>query len=112
MRLIHFVSRKLYPMFIPYIYLTHKLTCSSYPPWLKDGGLVSFWVYRQTKDPVWAERGRQNKATMKKWVETASEHNFQQKLYLLEAEEAFCSGDSINAKLFYEHAVTAARKHR
>jgi len=49
---------------------------------------------------------------MKKWVETASQHNFQHKLYLLEAEEAFCSGDFINAKLFYEHAVAAARKHR
>ena len=76
------------------------------------GGLASFWVYRQTNDPVWAERGRESKLAMKKWAETASQHNFQHKLYLLEADEAFCGGDFMDAKVFYGHAVTAARRHR
>jgi len=75
------------------------------------GGLASFWIYRQTNDPVWAERGRECKATMKNWAETASQHNFQHKAYLLEAEEAFCNHNHELAKSLYEKAVSTARKH-
>merc|ERR1712216_116925 len=43
---------------------------------------------------------------------SASEHNFQHKLYVLQAEEAFCNNDFVSAKSFYEQAVAAAKKHR
>jgi predicted ATPase len=75
------------------------------------GGIVSFWVYRQTKDSTWIERGRSAKVIMKKWAES-SHHNFQHKVYLLEAEEAFCNNDTEGAQLLYEKAVSTARDHR
>lgn len=75
-------------------------------------GLVSFWIYRQTLDPVWSQRGQKAKLAIQKWAESASEHNFQHKLYVLQAEEAFCNNDFVSAKSFYEKAVAAAKKHR
>ncbi|KAL3822933.1 hypothetical protein ACHAXA_011648 [Cyclostephanos tholiformis] len=75
------------------------------------GGIVACWVYRQTKDPTWAERGRSAKVTIKKWAES-SHHNFQHKAYLLEAEEAFCNNDTDKAQLYYEMAVSSAREHQ
>ena len=75
------------------------------------GGLASFWIYRQTNDTKWAERGRESKLAMNRWAETASQHNFQHKAYLLEAEEAFCYNNHELAKSLYEQAVSTARKH-
>ena len=75
------------------------------------GGLASFWIYRQTNDTKWAERGRESKLAMNRWAETASQHNFQHKAYLLEAEEAFCNHNHELAKSLYEQAVSTARKH-
>ena len=48
---------------------------------------------------------------MNKWAETASQHNFQHKAYLLEAEEAFCNNNHELATSLYEQAVSTARKH-
>jgi hypothetical protein len=75
------------------------------------GGLVAFWVCRQTSDPSWVERGRAAKVEMKKWA-ASSQHNFQHRVYLLEAEEAFCDKDTESAQLLYEKAVSTAREHR
>ena len=75
------------------------------------GGLVAFWVYRQTNEPTWAERGSNAKVAMKKWAES-SQHNFQHRVYLLEAEEAFCNNDAERAQLLYEKAVSTAREHQ
>jgi len=74
------------------------------------GGLVAFRVYRQTNDYSWAERGRAAKVATKKWAEL-SHHNFQHRVYLLEAEEAFCDNDPISAQFLYEKAVSTAREH-
>ena len=75
------------------------------------GGLVAFWVYRQTNDPTWLERGQKAKVAMKKWAE-GSHHNFQHRVYLLEAEEASCNNNTENAQLLYEKAVSTAREHQ
>ncbi len=75
------------------------------------GGLVAFWVYRQTKDPTWAERGRSAKYAIKKWAES-SQHNFQHKVYLLEAEEASCNNDTESAQSLYEKAISTSREHQ
>ncbi|KAL7541084.1 hypothetical protein ACHAXR_010617 [Thalassiosira sp. AJA248-18] len=74
-------------------------------------GLVSFWIYRQSNDPKWAERGCKAVFAMKKWAES-SEHNFQQNAYLLEAEQAFSNNDIENAEALYEKAISASRRHR
>ena len=74
-------------------------------------GIVAFWVYRQTKDPIWFKRGQAARVAMKKWAES-SHHNFQHKVHLLEAEEAFCNNHTESAKLLYEKAVSVARDNR
>jgi len=83
-----------------------KITCQTF-----HGGLVAFWVYRRTNDPTWFERGRAAKILMKKWAES-SQHNFQHRAYLLEAEEAFCNNDNESAQLLYEKALSTARDHQ
>ncbi|KAL7528135.1 hypothetical protein ACHAXR_007195, partial [Thalassiosira sp. AJA248-18] len=75
------------------------------------GGLVSFWIFRQSNDPKWAERGCKAIFAMKKWAES-SQHNFQQNAYLLEAEQAFCNNDIESAEALYEKAISASRGHR
>jgi len=85
-----------------FIQTAHAFYCS----------LISFWIYRKTSDPLWMERGRQAKLAMKKWAESASEHNFLHKVYLMEAEEAFSSDKHEQAKSMYEKAVSTAKKHR
>lgn len=78
---------------------------------LSIGGLVSFWIYRQSNDAKWSERGRKAKVAMRNWAES-SHHNFQHKSYLLEAEEAYSYKDIEGAKSLYEKAVSTAREHR
>jgi len=74
------------------------------------GGLASFWIHRQTKDSIWAERGRNARNAMKKWAQS-SQHSFQHKLHLLEAEEAFSCMDVESAKSAYQNAISSAREH-
>jgi len=73
-------------------------------------GLVSSWVYRQSKDAKWADRARTAKFLMKKWADC--KWNFQNKLYLMEAEEAFSYNDIASAEYLYEKALSSAREHR
>lgn len=79
--------------------------------YLWTSGLVSFWVYRQSNDPIWASRGNKARLVMKKFAES-SEWNFQQKALLLDAEEAACQNNIDSAKLLYEKAISTAREHR
>ncbi|KAL7547548.1 hypothetical protein ACHAWF_010831 [Thalassiosira exigua] len=74
-------------------------------------GLASWWIFRRTNDSTWAARGRSAKVQMNKWAET-SRHNFENKAFLLEAEEAFCNNDIKGAKSFYERAISSAKQHR
>jgi len=48
---------------------------------------------------------------MLSWAES-SQHNFQHRAHLLEAEEAFSHDDVESAKSFYEKAVSSASEHR
>eukprot|EP00986_Skeletonema_menzelii_P005636 scaffold2093_cov219-Skeletonema_menzelii.AAC.1 len=75
-------------------------------------GLVSFWVARNSRDEEqWYERGNKSKLALRKWAET-SQWTFENKWFLLEAEEAFCNGSFDDAKLYYEKAVTSAKTHK
>ncbi|KAL7495135.1 hypothetical protein ACHAWT_009264 [Skeletonema menzelii] len=75
-------------------------------------GLISFWVARNSGDgEQWYERGNKFKLALGKWAET-SRWTFENKWYLLEAEEAFCKGKFDDAKVYYEKAVKSAKNHK
>jgi len=75
-------------------------------------GLISFWVARKLNDgQQWHERGKRSKLALKKWAES-SQWTFQNKWYLLEAEESYCNNDFNAAKTYYENAIAAAKSHK
>lgn len=74
-------------------------------------GLVSFWIFRQTNDRKWYERGSQSKEAMRKWRES-SQWNFLQKFILLEAEDHFCNKRYERAKELYDDAIMFSRQHK
>ncbi|KAL7483538.1 hypothetical protein ACHAW6_009177 [Cyclotella cf. meneghiniana] len=77
------------------------------------GGLVSFRIYRESKrDTSWLEKGKQSTSAVRLWAEQGSSWNFEQKLYLLEAEEQFCNGNFLGAQESYSSAVSSARSHK
>ena len=52
------------------------------------------------------------KTDLRLWSMQGSLHNFEQKMYLMEAEEQFCLGDFNNARISYDKAIAASQKHR
>ncbi|KAK1744368.1 hypothetical protein QTG54_004901 [Skeletonema marinoi] len=74
-------------------------------------GLISFWVARKSKEQRWYQRGNQSKLALRRWAET-SQWTFENKWYLLEAEESFCSNDVEAAKTYYKKAITSAKLHK
>jgi hypothetical protein len=63
------------------------------------GGLVSYRIYRETKDTLWLKRGREFKERIQSWKEEGSAWNFEHKFFLLSAEEAYSHGQFENAKI-------------
>ena len=74
-------------------------------------GLVSFWVARKSKEQRWYQRGYRSKLALQKWADS-SQWTFENKWFLLEAEESFCNNDFEAAKLYYKKAVTSAKSHK
>eukprot|EP00984_Skeletonema_dohrnii_P034453 scaffold33562_cov125-Skeletonema_dohrnii-CCMP3373.AAC.7 len=75
-------------------------------------GLISYWVARKSRDTkYWFARGNESKLTFKRWAES-SQWTFENKWYLLEAEESFCYNDYEVAKLFYKQAISSAKLHK
>eukprot|EP00985_Skeletonema_marinoi_P014100 scaffold7078_cov148-Skeletonema_marinoi.AAC.7 len=78
-------------------------------------GLISFWVARKSKSKElrqqWYERGNQSKLALRRWAKS-SQWTFENKWYLLEAEEAFCNNDFEAAKTYYQGAITSAKFHK
>jgi len=76
-------------------------------------GLISFWVARKSLEEQerWHNRGKQSKLALKTWAES-SRWTFENKWYLLEAEESYCSNDFKTAESFYEKAVSSANAHK
>ena len=79
-------------------------------------GLVSFWLARKSglgsvDAQQWNERGKLSKMALKKWAESSS-WNFENKWYLLEAEESFCSNNFEAAKTYYDKAIASAKDHK
>ena len=71
-----------------------------------------FSVYRETRDPMWLERGKQKYRYMKGWLEKCSSWNFEHKLLLMQAEESFSDGKFDDAKKIYETAISSAQRCR
>ena len=76
-------------------------------------GLTSFWLARKSREEqqLWYHRGNQSKEALKKWAES-SLWTFENKWYLLEAEESYCNNDFEAAKSFYKKAVSSAKNHK
>jgi hypothetical protein len=74
-------------------------------------GLISFWVARKSGLQYWFEKGNESKLTMKSWAES-SQWTFENKWYLLEAEESFSNNDYEAAKSFYTQAISSAKLHK
>jgi len=75
-------------------------------------GLISFWLARKSGyEQQWHERGKRSKLALKKWAES-SQWTFENKWYLLEAEESYCNNDFDRAKLYYEKAISSAKDHK
>ncbi|KAK1742112.1 putative AAA ATPase [Skeletonema marinoi] len=75
-------------------------------------GLISFWLARKSGDEQqWHERGKRSKLALKKWAESC-QWTFENKWYLLEAEESYCNNDFDRAKLYYEKAISSAKDHK
>ena len=69
-------------------------------------------VYRETRDPLWLERGKTKCRYLKEWAEKGSTWNFENKLMLLQAEESYCDGNVEDAKKLYDDAISSARRHK
>jgi predicted ATPase len=78
-------------------------------------GLTSFWLARmsweQQRRRQWYQRGNQFKVALERWAES-SRWTFENKWYLLEAEESYCNNDFKAAKSFYEKAISSAKDHK
>ncbi|KAK1734218.1 hypothetical protein QTG54_014985, partial [Skeletonema marinoi] len=81
-------------------------------------GLVSFWVARETDDNdrkesnKWIKRGVECKDKIEKLSVSASTWNFENKLYLLQAEEQFCSRNFETAETLYDAAILSSKMHK
>jgi hypothetical protein len=76
-------------------------------------GLTSFWLARRSREEQqqWYQRGNESKLALKRWAES-SRWTFENKWYLLEAEESYCNNDFEAAKSFYGKAISSAKDHK
>ncbi|KAL3793409.1 LOW QUALITY PROTEIN: hypothetical protein HJC23_001857 [Cyclotella cryptica] len=76
------------------------------------GGLVSFRIYRETKLSCWLERGTKFKSQMQLWAEQGSSSTFENKYFLLEAEEQFSKNKLDVVRATYDKTISSARAHK
>ena len=75
-------------------------------------GLISFWLARKSEEgQQWRERGKRSQLALKEWAES-SQWTFENKWFLLEAEESYCNNDFDKAESFYEKAILSAKDHK
>jgi len=76
-------------------------------------GLMSFWIARKSREErqMWYDWGNKCEVALKRWTES-SRWTFENKWYLLQAEEAYCNDDLEAAKSFYKKAISSAREHK
>lgn len=75
-------------------------------------GIASFQIYRESRDPSWAARGRIQKEALKHWAEDGSAHNFEHKYLLVAAEEHYSLGEFELAREAYNDAIKGSIAHK
>lgn len=75
------------------------------------GGLVSLHFYRETHDQFWLDRATHAISKLEAWA-AESVWNFENKLFLLQAENHYAFGEMEEAAVKYRLAIESARKHR
>mmetsp|Transcript_36584 Transcript_36584/g.74669 ORF Transcript_36584/g.74669 Transcript_36584/m.74669 type:complete len:123 (-) Transcript_36584:278-646(-) len=71
-------------------------------------GLVSFRIGREKRDKRWLSRGTESKYALNNLAATASTWNFENKAFLLQAEEKFSQMDFEAAGVLYDAAILSA----
>lgn len=75
------------------------------------GGLASFRIFRETRDSLWAQRGAQFKKRIATWKDQGCLWNFENKCFLLDAEDFYSNGNVELAQVSYDSAISSARQH-
>jgi hypothetical protein len=76
------------------------------------GGLASFRIYRETRDPLWAQRAEHFRQRIKAWKDQGCLWNFESKSFLLDAESSYSNGNMELARVLYDNAISSARQHK
>eukprot|EP00804_Cyclotella_cryptica_P025420 CCRYP_017200-RA/>CCRYP_017200-RA protein AED:0.17 eAED:0.17 QI:0/0.83/0.57/1/0.83/0.71/7/325/1615 len=93
-------SSKLWLLISNHIF--HELIC----------GLVSFRLYRETKLSFWLDKGTNFTSQMHSWGEQGSSWTFENKCFLLKAEEQFSNDRLDLARASYDKAISSAKAHK
>jgi len=75
------------------------------------GGLVSLHFYRENRDQFWLDRATHAISMMETWA-AESVWNFENKLYLLQAEYHYAFDEMEDAATKYRLAIESSQKHR
>lgn len=84
-------------------------------------GLVAFWIGRDTRIDTrkgraiakkWKGRGVEAKIAIEKLAALASSWNFQNKSYILQAEEMFSERNFEAAERLYDDAISSSKLHK
>ena len=75
-------------------------------------GISALVLARQTQQPNYRVVGEQVIETFKFWVQNNSRWNFENKLFLLQAELHYLNGEYEKAEASYEASIASARSHR
>lgn len=74
-------------------------------------GLISFQLFRAGEGEDWLAEGKKMLNKMEMWTKDCSKDVFENKLYLLEAENYASDDHIVAAKESYELSITSARDH-
>ena len=74
-------------------------------------GLISFQLFRAGEGEDWLAKGKKMLSKMEMWTKNCSKDVFENKLYLLEAENYASDDHIVAAKESYELSITSARDH-
>ena len=74
-------------------------------------GLVFYRIFRETHEPVWAEKAKEYQVKIKLWSEQGSARTFEHIHYLMQAEEAYSYQDEEKARELYDRAILSAKRN-
>ena len=74
-------------------------------------GLVFYRIFRETHEPIWAEKAKEYQAKVKLWSEQGSVRTFEHRHCLLQAEEAYSYQDAEKARELYNRAIRLAKRN-